>query len=64
MERVGHCACPKNAATEVVTYVNAQTRGFVSTQHGGHGAVREYIDAILRARNLRGQDVFTWRPPE
>ena len=62
MELVGHCACPKNAAAEVIDYVTQH--GFVSTQHGGHGAVREFIDALLRARNLRGQDVFTWRPPE
>ena len=62
MELVGHCACPKNAATEVIDYVSQ--RGFVASQHGGHGAVREYVDAILRARGLRGQDVFTWRPPE
>ena len=62
MEKVGHCACPLNAATEVRKYVSS--RGFVSTQHGGHGAVREYVDAILKVRGLRGQDVFTWRPPE
>ena len=68
MEIAGHCACPANAATEVREYVSARAsenaRGFVSTQHGGHGAVREFIDAILRARSLRGRDVFTWRPPE
>ena len=62
MEIAGLCACPKNAAGEVVDYVSE--RGFVATQHGGHGAVREFIDAILKARNLRGRDVFLLRPPE
>ena len=62
MEVTGHCACPVDAAAEVQGYVGR--RGFVSSRPGGHGAVREYVDAILRVRNLRGQDVFTWRPPE
>ncbi len=62
MEIAGLCACPKNAADEVVAYV--RERGFVATQHGGHGAVREFVDAILKARGLRGRDVFQWRPPE
>ena len=62
MELTGHCACPADAATEVHDYV--ARKGFVSTRPGGHGAVREFVDAILRARGLRGQDVFTWRPPE
>ena len=62
MERTGRCACPADAATEVRSYV--ARKGFVSTRTGGHGAVREFVDAILQARNLRGQDVFTWRPPE
>ena len=63
MELVGHCACPKNAAAEVVEYVQARA-GFVATQHGGHGAVREFVDTLLKARNLRGRDVFLLRPPE
>ena len=62
MEIAGICACPKNAATEVLEYVIE--RGFVATQHGGHGAVREFVDAVLQARNLRGRDVFLLRPPE
>ena len=62
MEIAGRCACPADAATDVREYVGK--RGFVSTRPGGHGAVREYIDTILRARNLRGQDVFLLRPPE
>ena len=62
MEIAGLCACPKNAAKEVSQYV-AQ-HGFVSSEHGGHGAVRDFVDAILEARNLRGRDVFLLRPPE
>jgi 3-deoxy-D-manno-octulosonate 8-phosphate phosphatase (KDO 8-P phosphatase) len=61
MEIAGICACPSNAATEVLDHV-AQ-HGFVSTQPGGHGAVRAFADAILKARNLRGQDVFLLKPP-
>ena len=62
MEIAGVCACPKNAAEEVLEFVCG--RGFVATQHGGHGAVREFVDALLKARGLRGRDVFQWRPPE
>jgi len=62
MEIAGLCACPSNAATEVLAHVSAH--GFVSQQPGGHGAVRSFSDAILAARNLRGRDVFQMRPPE
>ncbi len=62
MEIAGLPCCPADSAEDVLRYV--QQRGFVSTRPGGQGAVRELIDAILRARDLRGQDVFTWRPPE
>lgn len=62
MDRTGLCACPSDAADEVLQYVSE--RGFVASRPGGHGAVREFVDLILRTRNLRGQDVFTWRPPE
>jgi 3-deoxy-D-manno-octulosonate 8-phosphate phosphatase (KDO 8-P phosphatase) len=62
MEIAGLCACPCNAAAEVLTYVTE--RGYVSTLPGGHGAVRSLCDAILDARNLRGRDVFHLRPPE
>ncbi len=61
MEIAGLCACPKNAARDVLAHVSA--RGFVSTQHGGHGAVREFVDAILDARSLIARDVFQLRPP-
>ena len=62
MEIAGLCACPRDAATEVRAYVSQH--GFVSTAPGGKGAVREFADAILTARNLRGRDVFQLRPPE
>ena len=62
MEIAGLCACPANAAAEVREHV--AEHGFISTQPGGLGAVREFTDALLRARNLRGRDVFLLRPPE
>ena len=62
MEIAGLCACPSNAAAEVITYV--AEHGYVSQLPGGQGAVRSFADAILTARNLRGRDVFQLRPPE
>ena len=62
MEITGLCACPANAAAEVLAHVTEH--GFVSKEPGGHGAVRSFADAILAARNLRGRDVFQIRPPE
>ncbi len=62
MEIVGLCACPANAANDVREHV--LEHGFVSMQPGGLGAVREFADALLKARNLRGRDVFLMRPPE
>ena len=62
MEIAGLCACPSNAAADVREYV--EEHGFASMQPGGHGAVREFTDRLLRARNLRGRDVFQMRPPE
>ncbi len=62
MDIIGLPACPANAAAEVRAYV--AEHGFVSTQPGGLGAVREFADALLRARNLLGRDVFLLRPPE
>ena len=38
MEIAGLCACPSNAAAEVLAYVTQH--GFVSPLPGGHGAVR------------------------
>ena len=62
MEIAGLCACPANATTEVRDHV-AQ-HGFLSTQPGGCGAVRDFTDTLLRARNLRGRDVFLLRAPD
>ena len=62
MEIAGLCACPVNAAAEVRAYV--AEHGFISGQPGGLGAVREFTDAVLHARNLCGRDVFLMRPPE
>ena len=62
MDLTGLCACPANAAVEVRAHV--AEHGFVSTQPGGQGAVREFADALLRARGFRGRDVFSMRPPE
>ncbi len=62
MEITGLCACPANAATEVRDFVIEH--GFVSREQGGLGAVRDFTDTLLRARNLRGRDVFLLRPPE
>ena len=62
MEIAGLCACPANAATDVREFVSEH--GFVSARDGGQGAVREFADSLLMARNLRGRDVFQLRPPE
>lgn len=62
MEIAGLCACPANAAAEVLAFVSQH--GFVSTHLGGRGAVRDFADAILAARNLSGRNVFQMRPPD
>ena len=62
MEIAGLCACPADAAQDVVTYVS--TKGFLSTRRGGKGAVREFVDTLLRVRNLAAKEVFLLRPPE
>ena len=62
MELAGIAACPANASAEVRDYIVSH-HGFQSTQPGGHGAVREFADAILTARGLLGRDVFLLRPP-
>lgn len=63
MEIAGLCACPSNAAAEVLAHVTQQ-HGFLSPLAGGHGAVRSFADAVLAARELRGRDVFQLRPPQ
>jgi 3-deoxy-D-manno-octulosonate 8-phosphate phosphatase (KDO 8-P phosphatase) len=62
MEIAGLCACPSNAAAEVLAHV--AEHGYVSPLPSGLGAVRSFADAILIARNLSGRDVFQLRPPE
>ena len=62
MEIAGLCACPANAAEEVREFV--LEHGFVSSKNGGLGAVRQFSDALLNARSLRGRDVFLLRPPQ
>jgi len=62
MEIAGLCACPSDAAAEVLAHV--AERGYLSPLPGGHGAVRSFADAILTARKLSGRDVFQLRPPE
>ena len=62
MRIAGLPCCPADAAEDVLAFVHQN--GFVSTKPGGRGAVRELVDQILRARDLPGQEVFTWRPPE
>jgi len=64
MEIAGLCACPANAATDVIAYVKSHPRGFVAHHPGGTGAVREYIDAIIQTRNLEAKHIFKLRPPE
>jgi 3-deoxy-D-manno-octulosonate 8-phosphate phosphatase (KDO 8-P phosphatase) len=54
MALAGFSAAPANAASEVLAQAN-----FVAKSLGGNGAVRELIDALLAARGLRAQDVFT-----
>ena len=64
MEIAGLCACPSNAADDVLAYVTSRRQtGFLSTHPGGHGAVRSFADAILTARNLHARDVFLLHPP-
>ncbi|MDE1162434.1 MAG: HAD hydrolase family protein [Acidobacteriaceae bacterium] len=63
MDIAGLSCCPANAAAEVREYI-AAAGGFIAPNDGGAGAVRDFADAILKARNLRGRDVFLLHPPE
>jgi 3-deoxy-D-manno-octulosonate 8-phosphate phosphatase (KDO 8-P phosphatase) len=62
MEIAGLCACPSDAAAEVLAYVTEH--GYVAPLPGGRGAVRSFADAVLDARGLLGRDVFQLRPPD
>ena len=46
LTRVGLSAAPADAAAEVASRVH-----WVSTAAGGRGAVREFIEMVLRAQN-------------
>ena len=62
MEIAGLCACPATANEAVLDHVSKH--GFIAEHPGGGGAVREFIDAILKARNLDPKAVYQLRPPE
>lgn len=49
----GFSAAPANAASVVLKQAH-----FVAKAAGGHGAVRELVDALLAARRLNPQEVF------
>ncbi|HBE78178.1 MAG TPA: 3-deoxy-D-manno-octulosonate 8-phosphate phosphatase [Firmicutes bacterium] len=46
MKIVGYCACPVDAASEVKNYCD-----IVLSKKGGEGAVREFIEIVLKNRN-------------
>lgn len=54
MRIAGFSAAPANAAREVLAEVD-----FIAKSFGGNGAVRELIEALLAARGLRAQEVFS-----
>jgi 3-deoxy-D-manno-octulosonate 8-phosphate phosphatase (KDO 8-P phosphatase) len=54
MAIAGLSAAPANAASVVLAHAH-----FIARASGGNGAVRELIDALLAARGLTAQEVFT-----
>lgn len=54
MQIAGLSAAPANAAPDVLAVAD-----FIAKSAGGNGAVRELIEALLAARGLRTQEVFT-----
>jgi 3-deoxy-D-manno-octulosonate 8-phosphate phosphatase (KDO 8-P phosphatase) len=54
MAIAGLSAAPANAASVVLEHAS-----FIAKASGGNGAVRELIDALLAARGLTAQEVFT-----
>ena len=54
MQIAGFSAAPANAARDVLACAD-----FVSENFGGNGAVREVIEALLRARGLSVPEVFS-----
>ena len=53
MKIAGYSAAPANANKEVLAQVE-----FISKHNGGHGAVRELVDALLEARGLDPEETF------
>ncbi len=58
--RAGFSAAPANAVDDVKSEVD-----YVCTRSGGHGAVREVIDLVLREKGLRASTLlaFTGKKP-
>jgi len=54
MAIAGLSAAPANAASVVLARAN-----FIAKAAGGNGAVRELVDALIAARGLTPQEVFT-----
>jgi 3-deoxy-D-manno-octulosonate 8-phosphate phosphatase (KDO 8-P phosphatase) len=54
IEIAGFSAAPANAARDVLARAD-----FIAKCAGGNGAVRELMEALLAARGLSAQDVFT-----
>jgi 3-deoxy-D-manno-octulosonate 8-phosphate phosphatase (KDO 8-P phosphatase) len=54
MQISGFSAAPANAAGEVLAHAD-----FIAKSNGGNGAVRELMDALLAAKRLNAQEVFT-----
>jgi 3-deoxy-D-manno-octulosonate 8-phosphate phosphatase (KDO 8-P phosphatase) len=54
MSLAGLSAAPANAARDVRSYVD-----FIAKSPGGNGAVRNLIEALLKAQGLEMQEVFT-----
>ena len=54
MKIAGFSAAPANAAREVLAHAD-----FIAKSAGGNGAVRELMDALLKAQGLEAQEVFT-----
>src|SRR4026208_2520603 len=59
LTRVGLSAAPADAAAEVLTRVH-----WVSTAGGGRGAVREFIEMVLRVQNRGGGVVREYLPAD
>ena len=52
MRLVGVPVCPSDAAMEVV-----EASRYISEYNGGHGAVRDIIEQVMRAKNIWGKNL-------